>query len=462
MGKKTKTKDPNHLGVGTLLAFKSSDVSMAGINAIILGYLTMYCTDVLGMSAATVGVLLMASKIVDAFTDVFAGWLIDNTHTRFGKGRPYDLCIVGVTLCSILMFSCDPAWQNTVKYVWIFLMYTLVFAVFSTLRGAALTPYTIRIFHNNDILLRKVASYGGIIVMFGAIIINMLFPIVLSKNADSASGWTRTIAIFAIPLTFLGLIRFFTLKEDPAVDAGSEYKKVSVKEIFQMFRKNPYVWLYAIIMLAFNVTTATGIGVYYFKYIFQNVALMSVTSVISIIILPVMFTFPAIMKKLGSMSRMVFWFAVIGMAGYLLVFFAGSSLPVYLIGTLIGTLATLPLSYYGVLFITRICTYNQMQGMDRMDASAGILSNFASKAGSALGSMITGVLLTASGYISAESAAAAQPGSAIMMIRFIAAGIPFLALVTVAFCVKRFEKLENMIPAWEEEQKKKAAEAAQQ
>ncbi|MGN1024725.1 MAG: MFS transporter, partial [Lachnospiraceae bacterium] len=342
--KKKKEKDPNRLGFGTLLKFKSSDVAQSGIQTIVVGFLTVYCTDTMGMNPAMVGVLLMVSKIVDAVTDVFAGWLVDNTHTRFGKGRPYDLCIVGTTLCSVLLFSGNPAWSGALKNIWIFLMYTLVFSVFTTLRGAASTPYTIRIFHNNETLIRKVASYGGIITMLGAIIVNMLFPIVMTRYATSAAGWRKTILIFAIPLTFLGVIRFFTLKEDPAVDAGNEYKKVSPKEIFLMFRKNPYVWLYALMMLAYNVTTATGISTYYYKYIIGNTALMSVTSALTIIILPIMLTFPVIMKKLGSMSRMVFWFSIIGMGGYLLLFFAKASLPLLIIGTTVGGLASMPLA----------------------------------------------------------------------------------------------------------------------
>ncbi|MGN1022720.1 MAG: hypothetical protein ACI4OJ_04410, partial [Lachnospiraceae bacterium] len=132
--------------------------------------------------------------------------------------------------------------------------------------------------------------------------------------------------------------------------------------------------------------------------------------------------------------------------------------PLLIIGTTVGGLASMPLAYYGVLFIMRICTYNQMVGLDRMDASAGILSNFSAKVGSAMGSMITGVLLAASGYVTSDSAAVTQPGSVIMMIRFIMAGIPFIALAIVAICVRRFEKLEiTMIPAWEAKQKEAAA-----
>lgn len=299
-----KKNDPNHLGFGRLMAWKSSDIAMAGLNVIVLGYLTIYCSDTLGIAPAVVGTVLMVSKIIDAFTDVFAGWLVDNTHTKLGKGRPYELSIVGIMICSLGLFSGSPAWSNTIKVVWIFCMYTLVFSIFTTLRNAAGTPYTIRHFSNNPILIRKVASYGGIITMAGSMIISMLFPIVMSKLATSAGGWRTTVAIFIIPLLLISLLRFFLCKEDPSVDGdGKQFQPVRLNEIFSMFRRNKYVWLYAIIMLCYNVSTSLAVTTYYFKYIIGNTAMMSVTAIFSIVLLPLMLVFPWIMKKIEESDQ---------------------------------------------------------------------------------------------------------------------------------------------------------------
>ena len=44
-----KKNDPNHLGFGRLMAWKSSDIAMAGLNVIVLGYLSTrsrrHCAD---------------------------------------------------------------------------------------------------------------------------------------------------------------------------------------------------------------------------------------------------------------------------------------------------------------------------------------------------------------------------------------------------------------------------------
>ena len=132
MARKERLQDPNRLGFGRLLAFKSSDISAAWINVIMLNFLSIYASDTLGINVATIGTLLLASKIVDAFTDVFAGWLVDNTHTKWGTGRTYEPAIIGMTICTVLLFAAKPEWTTTAKCAWIFMMYTFTFSIFST------------------------------------------------------------------------------------------------------------------------------------------------------------------------------------------------------------------------------------------------------------------------------------------------------------------------------------------
>lgn len=455
-----KLQDPNKLGLGRLLLFKSSDVSAAWINVITLHYLSMYCSDTLGINIGVVGTLLLASKIVDGFTDIFAGWLVDNTRTKWGKGRPYELCIFGMTICTILLFCCRPEWSNTVKCAWIFCMYTLVFSVFSTLRGAGMTPYTIRHFSNNPALLRKVASYGGIITMAGSMIVSGVFPVIMASIATTASGWTAAVAIIMIPATLIGALRFFFCKEDPTVDATSKQEPIRFQEIFTMFKRNKYVWLYAAIMLCYNIITNLAVGSYFFKWVVGRVELAGILSVVSIVLLPVMLLFPVIMKKIGSMGKMTTYFCGIGLVGYIICFFSGSFLPGVLTGYVLGQFATLPLAYYGVLFIMNICTYNEMIGLPRMDGSSNIVASFCSKAGAALGTWVTGILLMLAGYVSAESAVE-QPASALMMIRADFALVPAILLVIIAVCCLAFSRLEPKAAEFEENKKMNSAASAE-
>lgn len=74
-----------------------------------LGYATFYCTDVLQLAPALVGTLFMVSKIFDSFTDIVAGFIVDRTQTRWGKGRPYEIFMLFLWLSTWLLFSCRRA-----------------------------------------------------------------------------------------------------------------------------------------------------------------------------------------------------------------------------------------------------------------------------------------------------------------------------------------------------------------
>lgn len=112
----TAEKKTGKVSLGQILAWNTRPISLGAIT-IIIAYFSIYCTDTLGMKAALVGTLLMASKIVDGVTDLVAGYIVDNTKTRFGKARPYELCIILSWLCTVLLFSARTEWSNTIKCV---------------------------------------------------------------------------------------------------------------------------------------------------------------------------------------------------------------------------------------------------------------------------------------------------------------------------------------------------------
>lgn len=119
-------------------------------------------------------------------------------------------------------------------------------------------------------------------------------------------------------------------------------------------------------------------------------------------------------------------------------------------GYLLGTFATLPIAYYGALFLMNVCTYNEMKGLPRMDGSANILANFCSNFGGSLGSLLTGLLLMVAGYV--ESTAGqdvTQPASALMMIRIDFAIVPAIMVAIIGVCCFFFSKLEPKAEAFE-------------
>ena len=98
-------------------------------------FMLKFYTDVMGIGAAVVGMLMMAARFIDAFTDVTMGQIVDRSKpTEDGKFRPWIRRICGpVAISSFLIYQSGlagmPYWF---KVGWMIVTYILWGSIFYT------------------------------------------------------------------------------------------------------------------------------------------------------------------------------------------------------------------------------------------------------------------------------------------------------------------------------------------
>lgn len=445
---KEKKANPNKIGIGKFWGWNGRAVSVGCVTVIYGTYFMLYCTDALGVSSAVVGTLLLVSKLFDGVTDLCAGFLIDNTHTKLGKARPYEFAILGVWLFSWLLFSCPVNWSDTMKYVYIFILYTLINSIFVTLLNVNQGTYMLRAFPNQTVMV-KLNSYGGIVVTIGCAIVSMTFPMLVSSMGSTAAGWSKIMAIYCIPLAIIGMLRFLLVPE-VVKDDGGKSDGLKLSEMVQVLKKNKYVYFVLVAYLAYNISLGMSFVSYYFTYVVGDLSKYTMVASLTMPLMIVMFIFPVIMKKM-RLSRLVMLGAAVGCCGYLINFIAGSNMVFLMIGGAMLAFGGLPIAYVGGLMLLDCSEYNMLIGLPRAVGTVNAFQSFASKVGQGVGSWLLGSLLAMGGY---NAALDVQPDTAKTMITLGYSIIPAL-LFAIIFIVLLFYDLEKRLP---ELRAKKAAE----
>lgn len=426
------------LGLGRLLAWSIRGGS-TGVALMVMGFLTIFCTNTLGVPAKTVGTLLLLSKLLDGVTDIFAGFIVDKTNTKIGRGRPFELCIIGLWAATVGLFMCPPSFSMTMKCIWIFIMYALSNSIFMTFLNANGTVYMIRAFNNQQHYV-ALSTYGGLVPMVVVVIFNIIFPILMGTMATSQQGWITLVLIFAVPMTLLGLLRFFFIKEiyDTDVKAG---EKLEVKDVITVLKNNKYIYAIAFATLIMNFCTNMGVNVYYFTDIVGNVGLMGALSAVQMISLPMMFILPQFLKRTTAV-RIIRVGVLVTVVGYLINFFAGSNFPMLALAAVLFGAGAVPISMLTPLLIIDCADFNEYKGLYRLEGSLSAVNGFANKVGAGLGAGMLGILLGAAGY---DGTAAVKSASALLMVRLLYSVIP-AALYFCVYLALRLYKLDKIMP----------------
>ena len=111
------------LSVSTGLCYAGGDVGCNIVFGMIGTLLTLFYTDYVGISAATVGLVMLLSRCFDGFSDLVMGVIVERTNSKWGKSRPWILWMsVPYALSAILLFTV-PHTMGVVQSIYIFVTY---------------------------------------------------------------------------------------------------------------------------------------------------------------------------------------------------------------------------------------------------------------------------------------------------------------------------------------------------
>jgi len=427
------------------VGYGTGDVAGNCVYALLTAFMMIYLTDTVGLSMGIVSTLIAASKIFDGVSDFFFGRLIDKTHTKMGKARPWMLWpYIGCSVCLVACFAIPTSWGEIAQYAFFFIAYTLLNAVFFTANNIAYASLTALITKNTSERV-QLGSFRFVFAFATKIIIEAVTIHAVIGLGGGAPAWRTIAIIYAILGLITNTISVFSVKELPEADEGMEEEreeehKLTFFQSFGLLLKNKY---YVVICITYIMTqlyaSVIGIGTYYAKYILGNEELFSdlslainITMVVSLIALPI------VIQKMGGMYKLNifgYFVAIIGRLGVLTAAYLGS-FPMMLVFTAVGTLGVAPLQGDMNALIASCSEYTTLTTGHRLDGMMFSCSSLGIKIGGAFGTAICGWLLDATGYV--ENAAVQNAGT-VGMLQFLYLWAPVIICAAIMFLLTQLK-----------------------
>lgn len=395
------------------------------ICGVIFTYAMVYFTDVLKISAAFVGTLFFFAKFWDAVNDLGMGMVVDNTKTRWGKFRPW--LAVG-TLINAVVFAClftDWGLSGTALYVFAAVMYVLwgmTYTIMDIPYWSMLPNLTSDKSERDRVAVipRIFASVGGSLIVGGCGLQIMDF---LGKG-DAQKGFSYFAYIITAVFIITIAITVTNVKSADHVRAVKE-EKTSFKKLLHIISKNDQLLVAIAVILTFNfaMQVMTGVSLYYFLYVAGSKSMFSIFTGIAEI--SGLFLFPWIAKHLNR-NQVYLLASLIPTVGLGLLLVIGYLAPTNFVLTAIAG--------YGVKFgsglqlgivtvvLADVVDYGEYKFGTRNESVTFSIQTLLVKFTSAMGALLTGFALNATGYIpNAVQTASTQNG-----IRFVMIGVPIV------------------------------------
>lgn len=274
-------------------------------NGQLLNY--VYFTKQLTASQLGVLTLLMTlAKVFDAFNDPVMGNIIDATHTKWGKFKPW-ICIgmIGTSIVVAASFSNTlQGWAYVTFFGIMYFMYSIVFtmndiAYWGMIPSLAKEP--------ND--RNRLSSLTALCANIGAGACGILVPILttgsLALNGSAVYAYRIMSIIFVSLFIIIQSVTLVGVKEEPEQKLSTG-NRVSLKQVVNVFKRNDQLrWICLVFLLIQLVPGALLTMFIYFAFGYNGTLLTLFYVFSSIATVAINMFYPSLNRKF-SRKQMLF------------------------------------------------------------------------------------------------------------------------------------------------------------
>lgn len=362
-----------------------------------------------------VGAIIVVARIFDALNDPIMGGIVENTRTKWGKYKPWQLLgavLTGAVIISVFCVKLD-GWSYIGFLAFAYLMFSITFTMNDISYWGMLPSLT-----SDEQERNKLTSCAQLLASAGVGLASLLIPLFTTGSLAKWGAPTGYKVIGIISAVLMVLFQLFTIlgvKEKPLPPIKPDKSdRLTLKKMFQTIAKNDQLLWCALIMLIFSTgTSVVGSGLLtmyvYFEFGYEGGYTLLIGIGYGIISTLFTATYPWLSKKFGR-NKVLYSAGVAIILGFILMLIFALAIPTgapkstewftkFILIAIAYTIVGYGMGFYMIMVINMANTveYNEWKYGQRNESLIFSLRPFTAKLSSALTqALVIGVYAVAS------------------------------------------------------------------
>ena len=279
-----------------------------------------------------VGAIIVVARIFDALNDPIMGGIVENTRTKWGKYKPWQLLgavLTGAVIISVFCVKLD-GWSYIGFLAFAYLMFSITFTMNDISYWGMLPSLT-----SDEHERNKLTSCAQLLASAGIGLASLLIPLFTTGSLAKWGAPTGYKVIGIISAVLMVLFQLFTIlgvKEKPLPPIKPDKSdRLTLKKMFQTIAKNDQLLWCALIMLIFSTGTGVvGGGLLtmyvYFEFGYEGGYTLLIGLGYGIISTLFTATYPWLSKKFGR-NKVLYSVGIATIFGYALMLIFALAIP---------------------------------------------------------------------------------------------------------------------------------------
>lgn len=422
-------------------------------NMMLGAYLPFFWSDVMMLPLTAMATIMLVSRLLDGSSDIFMGFMVDRTKSRYGKARPWLLWMALPGLISFSALFYAPNLSETGLIIYAFITYNCVAFFIATAMTIPLQSLLSMI--TDDPKKRVTMNMLGMGFCTAFVVLgNMYILDSIEAMGGGSQGYWRFFTLMGLITMGMYILAFWGTRERVVRSEAGKEEKIPILEVLKLLKANKwFIVITVFTVFAMLYPAFIGINVYYMKYIMKNPNLMGpYMSTVYIAMLITLVLGSPIVPRIGKVNA-AFIGMFIQLVGNLLPLADTSSVPLLMVAAVLRGAGPALLLGINLSFMCDVVDYGEWKTGKRLEGIVFAGSSMGGKIGLGLGGAILAAMLAFGGY---EGDAASQSQSALDAITITFTwwySLGTIACIIILFFLRRLERQMPQIRADLEERR---------